>query len=51
MVARPPPPPRHVILSMESIEERLSAAQQTLGGINELLKKMIPENRDQSDEM
>eukprot|EP00581_Thalassiosira_minuscula_P000908 CAMPEP_0183745118 /NCGR_PEP_ID=MMETSP0737-20130205/66077_1 /TAXON_ID=385413 /ORGANISM="Thalassiosira miniscula, Strain CCMP1093" /LENGTH=939 /DNA_ID=CAMNT_0025980777 /DNA_START=42 /DNA_END=2864 /DNA_ORIENTATION=- len=43
--ARPSPPPRHEVLAMNSVEERLRAARETLEGINFVLKKMIPENR------
>jgi len=48
--AQPPPPPRSEILKMESIEQRLGAAKETLEGINAVLKKMIPENRKDGDE-
>ncbi|KAL9190591.1 hypothetical protein ACHAXT_000297 [Thalassiosira profunda] len=48
--AQPQPPPRHVVLRMETIEERLSAAKEILEGINLVLKKMIPENRKDTDE-
>ncbi|KAL7538948.1 hypothetical protein ACHAXR_008908 [Thalassiosira sp. AJA248-18] len=47
--AQPPPPPRHEILNMEGIEQRLSAAKQTLDGINFVLKKLIQENQKGND--
>ena len=47
--ADPPPPPRHVILEMD-IEQRLDAATQTLEGINDILRRMIPKNRKDSDD-
>lgn len=42
--ADPPPPPRDKILAM-NIEERLFAALQTLDGINDILRKIIPKNQ------
>ena len=47
--ADPPPPPRHLILEMD-IEQRLDAATQTLEGINDILRRMIPKNRKDSDD-
>jgi len=42
--ADPLPPPRDKILAM-TIEERLFAALQTLNSINDILRKIIPENQ------
>jgi len=47
--AQPQPPPRNVILAM-NIEERLNAARQTLDGINSILRKIIPDDRKNSDD-
>jgi hypothetical protein len=47
--AQPQPPPRNVILAMD-IEERLNAAKQTLDGINSILRRIIPDNRKNSDD-
>lgn len=45
--SQPPPPPRNVILNMNSVGERLGAAKQTLDGINGVLRRMIPKkNQD-----
>ena len=44
--AQPAPPSRDLILGMNSIGERLDAAKRTLDGINGILRKMIPENRN-----
>mmetsp|Transcript_15537 Transcript_15537/g.33637 ORF Transcript_15537/g.33637 Transcript_15537/m.33637 type:complete len:578 (+) Transcript_15537:1685-3418(+) len=41
MTGAQPQPPRNVILGMESIEERLSAAKETLDDINAILKKLL----------
>ena len=43
--AEPAPPPRDVILSMDSIGERLFAAKLTIDGINVILKKMVSDNK------
>ncbi len=44
--AQPPPPPRSVILGMESIWQRLNSAKETLDGINGILKRIVPDNRE-----
>ena len=47
--AVPQPLPRHEILQMDSIEERLDAAKAVLDGVNLVLKKMIQENQKDGD--
>jgi hypothetical protein len=47
--SQPQPPPRDVILAMD-IEERLNAANQTLDGINSILRKIIPDKRKDGDD-
>ena len=46
--AEPAPPPRHLLLEMD-IAQRLDAAKDTLEGINTILKRMLPEKKDDDE--